>query len=162
VSRVGSRTLEIPPNHGLELLQGTGLDIELPLEVRAHLPLHLVDLPKGEHTLTDDTPGLVGVGVIAYDLGGNHKRRDEEAVPGGTASGDEPGLQSLQKVESGKGHGGREPRAMKGVCNEMREGRGRCGSGRRWGLVGTVEEVVHVAGAHPRGLFMTVVGVLRE
>ena len=81
-------------------------------------------------------------------------------MTGGTASGDEPCLQSLQKVESSKSHGGREPRAMEGVCDEVREGWGRSGSGRRRRLVGTVEEVVHVASAHLGSLFMTVVGVL--
>ncbi len=31
------------------------IDIELPLKVRAHLLLHLVDLLKCEHILTDNT-----------------------------------------------------------------------------------------------------------
>ena len=161
MSRIGTRTLEVPPNHRFELLERARLDVELPLQVGAHLALHLVDFPKGEHTLADYTPRLVGVCVIADDLGSNHKRGDEEAVPGGAASGDEPRLQSLQKVECSKGHRGGEPRAMEGVGDEMREGRGRGGSGRGWWLVGAMEEIVHVAGTHLGGLFMTVVGVLR-
>jgi hypothetical protein len=104
MSWVGARTFEIPPNHGLELLEGAGLNVELPLEVGTHLTLHLIDLPKGEHALTDNAPGLVGVGIIAYDLGSNHECRDEESVSRGPASGDESRLESLQKVESGKGH----------------------------------------------------------
>ena len=107
MSGVGARALEISANHRLELLESAGLDVELPFQIGTHLALHLVNLPKGEHTLTDDTPGFVGICVIADDLGSNHKRGDEEAVPGGTACGDEPGLQSLQKIESGKGHRGR-------------------------------------------------------
>ena len=34
--------------------------------------------------------------VIANDLGGNHKRGDDEAAPGGTASSNKPSLRSLQ------------------------------------------------------------------
>ena len=104
MSRVRTRTLEILPDHRLELLERGGLDIELPLEVGTHLPFHLVDLPKSKHSLTDDAPGLVGVGVVADDLGCNHKRGDEEAMSGGTAGSDESRLQPLQEVECGKGH----------------------------------------------------------
>jgi hypothetical protein len=51
---------------------------------------------------------------------------------------------------------------MESVRDEMREGRGRGGRGRRWWLVGTVEQVVDVASTHLRGQFMAVVGVLGE
>ena len=95
MSRVGTWTFEIPPNHGLEFLERAGLDVELPFEVGAHFPLHLINLPKGKHTLTDDAPGLVRIGIIADDLGSNHKCRDEQAVAGGTTSGDESRLESL-------------------------------------------------------------------
>ena len=44
--------------------------IELPLEVLAHLPFHLVDLPKLEHPLSNDGPRFVGVGVVAADSRG--------------------------------------------------------------------------------------------
>jgi len=162
MSWVGARTLEIPPNHRLEFLKCAGLDVELPLEIGAHLALHLVNLPKSKHALTDNTPGLVGIGIIADDLGSNHECGYEEAVPGGTASGDEPRLQSLQKVESSKGHGGREPRAMECVGDKVREGRGGRGGGGRWWLVGAVEEVVDIASAHLRGELMSVVWVLRR
>jgi hypothetical protein len=45
----------------------------LPLQIETHLSFHVVDLPKGEHALTDNTPGLVGVGFIADDLGSMNK-----------------------------------------------------------------------------------------
>ena len=83
--------------------------IELPLEVRAHLVLHPVDLPKGEYPLAENSPGFVRVGFIAYDLERNHKQRDEEVVSGGTVSSNKPRLQPLQEVESSKGHGECEP-----------------------------------------------------
>ena len=98
VCRVGTGTLEVLANHRFKLLEGARLDVELPLKVGTHLSFHLVNLPKGKHTLADDAPGLVGVCVIADDLGGNHKLGDEEAVPGGTSGGNEPSLQSLQKT----------------------------------------------------------------
>jgi hypothetical protein len=127
MSRVGTWTFEIPPNHGLEFLERAGLDVELPFQVGTHFALHLVNLPKGKHTLTNDAPGLVGISIIADDLGSNHECRDEETVAGGTASSDKPRLESLQQVESSKGHGGRKPRAMECVGDEV--GKRRGGSG---------------------------------
>ena len=159
---VGARTLEVPPDHRLKLLKCSGLYVELPLQVGAHLALHLVDLPERKHSLTDDAPRFVGVCVIADDLGSNHKGRDEQAVPGGTARGDEPCLQSLQQVESSKGHRGREPGTMEGVSNEMREIQGSSAGGRRQRLVGAMEEGVYVAGTHPSGLLMAVEIVLKK
>jgi hypothetical protein len=47
---------------GFEL---SSLDVENPLEVRAHLSLHLVDLFEGVEVLADNAPRLVGVGVVA-------------------------------------------------------------------------------------------------
>jgi hypothetical protein len=54
------------------------------------------------------------------------KRRhgDEEAVTGGTASGKKPRLESLQ-IESSKGHGGREPRAMDESLRRIESGKRR-------------------------------------
>jgi hypothetical protein len=53
---------------------------QLPVEITTHLPLHLVHLLQREHLLADDAPTLIAVGVIAYDLGGNHESRDEKPV----------------------------------------------------------------------------------
>jgi hypothetical protein len=50
----------------------------LPFKVRTHFPLHLVNLSKREHALASDAPGLVGVCIIANDLGSNHECRDGE------------------------------------------------------------------------------------
>ena len=50
-----------------ELIHHAGLDVELPLEVRAHLPLHRADFPESGHALADDGRGLAGVGVVADD-----------------------------------------------------------------------------------------------
>lgn len=55
---------------------------QVPLQVPAHLPLHLVHLLQLEHLLRDDTPTLVRVRVVADDLAGDHERRDEKSVPG--------------------------------------------------------------------------------
>ena len=118
MSRVRSWTFEIPMNHGFKLFKCVRFDVELPFEVRAHFTFHLVDLPKGKHT-TNDTPRFVGVSVIADDLRSNHERRDEEAVTGGTACCDEPRLQSLEKIESSKGHGGGEPHAMESASDNL-------------------------------------------
>jgi hypothetical protein len=121
VCQVGFRFLEILMNHRFEFLECTRLDIQLPLKVGTHLLFHLVDILERKHTLADNTPGLVGICVIADDLGGDHECGDEEAVPRRAASSNEPSLQSLQKVDSGKGHGGCESRAMEGVGDELCE-----------------------------------------
>ena len=159
---VGTRSVEISLDHVFEILKCGGFDAKLPLEVGAHLPLHLVDLPEDVHTLTDDTPRLVGVSVIADDLGSNHKGRDEESVSGGTARGDEARLESLQQVEGGKGHRRGESGAMEGVCDEMWEVWGGTAICWGWWLIRAVEEVVYVTSTHLRGFLMAVVGVLRE
>jgi len=124
VSWIGSWTLEIPADHRLKFLECVGLDVELPFEVGAHFSLHLVDLLEGKHAPTDDAPGLVRVCIVADDLGSNHEGGDEEAVPRGTACGNKPRLQSLQQIESSKGHGGHQPRAMESIRDEVGERRG--------------------------------------
>ena len=65
---IRARTEEAFVSHVLELLEGERIDIELSLEVLAHLSLHLVDPMELEHSLRDDGPRLVGVGVVIYDL----------------------------------------------------------------------------------------------
>jgi hypothetical protein len=52
-------------SEGLEL---GSLDVKEPLEVRAHLALHLVDLLEGVEVLSNDAPRLVGVGIVANHL----------------------------------------------------------------------------------------------
>jgi len=118
MSRVGTWIFEILPNHGLELLERAGLDVELPFEAGAHLAFHLVNLPKGKHFLANNTPGFVGVSIIADVLGSNRECRDEKAVAGGTTSGDKP---CLERSES---HGGRESHAMESIGDEVGKGRG--------------------------------------
>ncbi len=52
----------------LKVTQHQRIDAELPLQVRAHLPLHLVDLLKCECPLTNNTPQLVRISIITYNL----------------------------------------------------------------------------------------------
>ena len=155
---VGTWTLEVRPDPIFELLKCGGFDVELPFQVGAHLALHLVDLPESKHTLTDDTPGLVGICIVADDLGSNHKCGDEQTVAGGTAGGDEPSLQSLQKVESSKGNRVDKSRSVESIGNEVSEIWVRIG--RRGRLLGAMKEGVDVASAHLCGLFMAVEVVL--
>ena len=49
-------------------VEGSTLNVKLPPEVGAHFPLHLVDLPKREHTLTDYAPGFVRISVVTNSL----------------------------------------------------------------------------------------------
>jgi hypothetical protein len=77
---------------GLELDNLFALDVEVPFEVGAQLPLHLVDLLEGEHILRDNDPGLIRVRVVADDLRRNHECRDEKSVAGWTPGGGVPRL----------------------------------------------------------------------
>jgi hypothetical protein len=47
--------------------------------------------PSGRslEVLSDDTPRLIGVGVVADDLRGDHECGDEETVTAGSSSGGE-------------------------------------------------------------------------
>jgi len=55
-------------NSRLELGNLLALHVEVPLEVTAHFPLHLVDLLEREHLLRHYAPRLVGVGVVTNHL----------------------------------------------------------------------------------------------
>jgi hypothetical protein len=72
-----------------ESLDLRGFDMKEPLEVRAHLVLHLIYLLESVEVLSDDTPRLVGVGVVANDLRGDHEGRNEQTVATGSSSGGE-------------------------------------------------------------------------
>ena len=54
LSWVGAWTFEILPDSPFEFDECLECDVELLLQVRAHLAFHLGDLPESEHTLTDD------------------------------------------------------------------------------------------------------------
>jgi hypothetical protein len=57
--RVRPRTGEIVAYAALKVAQRGRVDVQLPLQVGAHLPLHLVDLPQRKHALANYAPGLV-------------------------------------------------------------------------------------------------------
>lgn len=54
--------------------------MKYPLEVGAHLSLHLIYLLERVEALADDAPGLVRVGIVADHLGGDHECGNEETV----------------------------------------------------------------------------------
>lgn len=58
---------------GLEIAEFLWIDVELPFEITAHLSFHLIDLSEREHALTDYSPALVRVGIVADDLAGDHE-----------------------------------------------------------------------------------------
>jgi len=75
---------------------------------------------------SNNGPGLVGVGTVADDLGGEHEGGDEEPVPGGPAGSREVGFQSLEEVEGSEGHRvGVQSGAVEGVCDKERKWWGR-------------------------------------
>ena len=54
MGRVGARASKVLLNHILKLLEGIRIDIKLPFEILTKFTLHLVDLPKLEHPLTNN------------------------------------------------------------------------------------------------------------
>ena len=68
VRRVRTWTAEVPLDHCDKVGEDGVVDGKLPLEITAHLSLHLVDLAEGEHALGDDAPRLVRIGVVADNL----------------------------------------------------------------------------------------------
>ena len=88
-------------------------------QIAAHLALHLVDLAEGEHALADDGPRLVGVGVVACDLGGDHEGGEEEAVAGGAAGGGEARVEALEEEERRECDRAVKAGAVEGVGDEM-------------------------------------------
>ena len=61
----------------LERLELGSRNVQVPLQVATHFPLHLVDFLQRKHFLRHDAPRLVRIGVVADDFAGNHKGRDE-------------------------------------------------------------------------------------
>ena len=58
--RIQAWTGKVVLDMSLKVTQHRRINAELPLQVRAHLLLHLVDLPKREHPLTNNTPFAAG------------------------------------------------------------------------------------------------------
>jgi hypothetical protein len=71
-----------------------GINIELPLQVRAHLLFHLIDLPESEHALARDTPQLIGIDVRNHALNVGVGRVPPMSPIGGAASDEERRLGS--------------------------------------------------------------------
>ena len=69
VSRIcaGAHTICLP---SLELLQRCQVYIQCPIQIVAHLPVHLVDFTRLKHSLHDDRPQLVRIGIVPYDFAG--------------------------------------------------------------------------------------------
>ena len=130
----------------LKALELGAVDVEDPFEVAAHLALHLVYLLERVEILADDAPRLVGVGVVADNLGGNHKSRDEEAVARGATGGGEALFEAGQEEQCSEYDGLGEASAVDSVGDKVGEGRAgrlwrrgtadgcRCGLARRWEL----------------------------
>ena len=51
VGGVGSGASKVLADHVLKLLEGTRLNVQLPVKILAHLMLHLVHLPELKHCL---------------------------------------------------------------------------------------------------------------
>jgi len=121
VCRVGTGTPKIVLDHRFELGEGGVVDGELPLEIRAHLALHLVDLAKIEHALSDDGPRIVPVSVVADDFRCDHECRNKQSVTRGAAGCGEASLKALEEHECGKCDALMELGAMEGICDKKRE-----------------------------------------
>ena len=116
----------------LELGDVFALDIQIPLEVAAHLSLHLVDLLERKHLLRDDRPRLVRVRVVTDDFGCDHEGADEQSVARRSTGGGESGLQPLQEEKGGEGDDRGQACAVERVSDKVSQ-RGSRGTGRNRG-----------------------------
>jgi hypothetical protein len=121
VRGVRSRASEVLTYHILELLQGRRLDIQFPIQVLAHLPLHLINLPQLEHPLPNYTPRLVRICVVTDYLRCDHEGGDEESVARRTASCWKSRFESLEENEGCESDRSVELRSMECVGDEMGE-----------------------------------------
>jgi hypothetical protein len=71
-----------------------GINVELPLQIRAHLLFHLIDLPESKHALARDTPRLVGIDVRNRALNIGVGRVPPMSLIGGAVSDEEHRLGS--------------------------------------------------------------------
>lgn len=90
IYQIGTWASEVLAHHVLERLKRLGLDIELPVQVLACLPLH--DGPSGSPPTAGTSPAqrsprLVGIHVVADGLQCKHECRDEQLVARGVMSG---------------------------------------------------------------------------
>jgi len=75
--RIGTGASEIAAHLRLKVAQCRGINVQLPLQVTTHLTYHLINL-QGEHTLANDAPRLVGICIVADNLGGDHECGDKD------------------------------------------------------------------------------------
>jgi hypothetical protein len=96
---------------------------QIPIQVPTHLPLHLVHVLQTKNVLRDHTPTPIRVGSIAYHLGSDHKRRDEQPVAIGSPTGRKADLDPPQQEEAGEQDKVGEAGVMECVGDEAGEGR---------------------------------------
>lgn len=156
---VGTGTGEVGSQHAFKVAEVIRFDVELPVQVGAHLAFHLVDLAEGEHALANDAPRLVGVGVVADHLAGDHEGREEETVSRRSAGGREALLEALEQIEGGEGDRLGQTSTVEGVGDE--DGEIRRGSSRGSASLGRVvracKEVGDEATAELGIVFVTVI-----
>lgn len=95
------------------------IDMEDPLEVGAHLSLHLVDLFEGIEVLADDTPRLVAVGVIAHYFGRDHKGGNKKAMPTRSSGSGETLFETSEEEKGGEHYHFGQTGPMYRVGDEM-------------------------------------------
>lgn len=149
--------MEILADHILEFLEGQRVHIELPLEILAHLALHLINFPELEHALCHNAPRFVGVRIVTDDLACEHECGNEETVSRRSACGGEAGFQTLEKHEGGKRDGGMKLGAVEGIRDKVGELDG--GARRTGGELRTGKKMGDEATSETRYGLMTIEGV---
>lgn len=98
-------------------------DVDLETEVGKEFPLHLIYLAQAKESLTDNGPALVGVGVVAAALAGEHEGRDEKAVSRRATGCWEARLEALEQEECLVGDREGQPCPVESIGNELGETR---------------------------------------
>jgi hypothetical protein len=103
----------------LESGQHRAVDVQLPVQVSTHLSFHLVDLAEAKNVLSDDTPGLVRVGIVTDNFRSDHKRGNEKAVARRSFCGRKASLETLKEDQRGDGYGLVQFGAVESICDEI-------------------------------------------
>jgi len=102
----------------LEGGQHRTVDVQFPIQVSTHLPFHLVDFAEAENILSNDTPGLVRVGIVTDNFGSDHERRNEKAVARRSFCGRKASLETLEENQRSDGYGLVQFGAVESICDK--------------------------------------------
>jgi hypothetical protein len=112
----GSWISEMQFDRLLEAIENIDINSEIWVQMTPDLALHLLDLPRREHALSDNGPWSAAVGAVTGDFDSRHEGGDEETV---AACGQSVRCLALKEKQRGKDNRGREFGAVERRGNKV-------------------------------------------